>query len=130
LGLPNLEQISTKASTVGFGSRFEARGPSWHTEEVLADALSTFDRKDARRVCVRKTCFFFHRSCKEAKRRISCIYEYELDAGISRFFSIEADNRDTFERIARVIGIYQHGADQSDFPIALLDQADNANSRK
>lgn len=126
---PDQSAISIKAFNNGLGGGIEVQGPGWHAAEFHTDVLNRFDARDAKKVCVQDMCVAFHRTCDQTQGRVRCTYQ--IDTGLLTTFSVDADSKDILQRAARSIAIYRPGPKrESDFPLALLDQAAEADPAK
>jgi hypothetical protein len=123
IGYPAQPQLVAKAWTNGLGGGVEIEGKGWHISLAGTDVVLPFKAEGARHACAGQTCLDFRRACREDTDTGHMHCDYELHLGSSAKFSLDADSKEIQARAVQDIAIYRGADRQSDFPLALLDQA-------
>jgi len=126
ISYPTQPGITASADTNGLMGSVHVEGTGWRVSLFGSDMLQLFQSKNARHVCVQNSCLDFHRMCNESEAHVHCVYELNLNAPYLTSFSLDADDRAAQSRAVQSVALYRGQDRQSDFPLALLDQAAEA----
>ena len=123
ISYPTQPGITASADTNGLMGSVHAQGAGWQVNLFASDMLQVFNPKDASHVCVRDSCLDFRRKCNESEGHVHCVYDLNLNARYLTSFSLDADDSAAQSRAVQSVALYRGEGRQSDFPLALLDQA-------